>query len=78
MTMMSRTALFLMALVLAAATAATAATAFAATKQKLPRPDQAVVEAIYTSNDVIRQTKARTLTKTYRADSGFKAPIVRR
>ncbi len=76
---MSRTALFLMALMLAAATAATAATAFAGTGVKFPRPDQAVVEAITASSDAIQRAKIRTLTLRNKTTVAFKAPrIVRR
>jgi ABC-type glycerol-3-phosphate transport system substrate-binding protein len=75
---MSRTALFMMALMLVAATAATAATALAAPKAKLPRPDQAVAEAIYSSSDALRRAKVRSLRVVYKAEAPFRVPSFRR
>ena len=76
---MSRTALLLMALMLVVATAATAATALAGTRVNLPRPDQAVVEAVTASSDAILRAKIRGLRLSNKGYAGFKAPrIVRR
>jgi ABC-type glycerol-3-phosphate transport system substrate-binding protein len=58
---LSRKALLLMALILAAATAATAATAFAGVKKKLPHAGFQVVEAIKISADAAQHTKVRNL-----------------
>ena len=56
---MSRTAMILMAVVLALATAATAATAFAGTREKSPNLSKAIVEAIEIASDATQHARVR-------------------
>ena len=68
---MSRTAMILMAVVLALATAATAATAFAGTYEKTPNASRAIIEAIEIASDAtqharLRSTKQRITLNTVR------------
>ncbi len=69
---MSRKAMILMAVFLAAATAATAATAFAGARKKLPPVSGQVSQAIHTSNDAIRNARVKVLVRVRGTES---API---
>ena len=56
---MSRTAMILMAMVLALATAATAATAFAGAREKIPNISKSIVDAIEIASDASQHARMR-------------------
>ena len=75
---MSRTAMILMAVMLALATAATAATAFAGSRKKLPEVSQQVVEAIHIASDASRKARLKPLKyRDFRPVAGFKVRVRR-
>ena len=72
---MSRKAMIIMALMLAAATAATAATAFAGEKDHGADTVRVIAKAINTSADAARQANVRTLRIVRNAPTAaFKVP----
>ncbi len=75
---MSRTAMILMAVMLALATAATAATAFAGSRKNHFDVSRQVVEAIYIASDATRKARLKPLKyRDFRPAAGFKIRVRR-